>query len=66
KVASGSSFGANSLQLEIGLGEAEKIESCRIIWPFAGSVSDYKDIAINKFYILTEENDEAEERVYGL
>lgn len=32
-VSTGSSFGGNSLQLEIGLGKAEKIESMRIYWP---------------------------------
>ena len=65
KVGSGSSFGANSLQLEIGLGDSEKIKSCKVVWPFEESIGDYKRMATNKFYVLTEGADEVKEEVYG-
>ncbi len=54
KVTSGSSFGGNSLQLEIGLGSAEKILECTVIWPYKDSVDQFEGLEINKAYILTE------------
>jgi len=54
KVTSGSSFGANSLQLEVGLGNATNLKECEIIWPFPKSIDIYKNLEINKSHILTE------------
>ncbi len=56
-VSTGSSFGGNSLQLEIGLGDATSIKQVEVKWPNAkGSVSVYKNIQINKYVELTEGN----------
>ncbi len=52
---SGGSFGANSIQLEAGLGDANSIESIEIWW--AGNPkkkSIYKNIAMDHFIELTE------------
>lgn len=54
KVSSGSSFGGNSLRLEIGLGKVKSIESCQIIWPFPNSYSNLKNLKINRAYKIVE------------
>ena len=54
KVTSGSSFGGNSLRLEIGLGKVKSIESCQIIWPFPNSYSNLKNLKINRAYKIVE------------
>ncbi len=50
-VSSGGSFGASSLQLEIGLGRATSIESLEIRWPdAAGTVQRWERLAANRVY----------------
>ncbi len=46
-VGTGGSFGANSLQLEIGLGQARQIEKLIINWP-SGKVSLFENMVINQ------------------
>ncbi len=53
RVTSGSSFGANSLQLEIGLGQATKVEMININWP-SGQKSSYENIDLNQIITITE------------
>jgi len=54
-VGSGSSFGGNSFQLEIGLGtNAKSVEKCIISWPFEGLVDTVEKLEINKAYRITE------------
>ena len=57
-VSSGGSFGANSLQLEIGLGEAIAIDLIQVTWPGTGLVQIYQDIPFNGTFKL-KEGDEA-------
>ena len=51
---SGGSFGANSLQQEIGLGGADAIESVTIRWPGSGTVQTLRELAPNRYYRVTE------------
>lgn len=54
-VSSGGSFGANSLQQEIGLGRGAAIESIQIKWPGSGTVQEFKGpIAVNRIYEIVE------------
>ena len=53
-VSSGGSFGANSLQLEIGLAEATAIHEVAITWPATGETDVYDDIDMNRTYRIRE------------
>lgn len=54
-VGTGGSFGAGSLQQEIGLGQAARIRSLRIAWPnTAQTVEIHRDMAVNRFYRIVE------------
>ena len=60
-VGSGSSFGANSSQLEIGLGEATRIEEVIIKWPTLDKKKTVlKIIELNTFYTIYELGDRVE------
>jgi tetratricopeptide (TPR) repeat protein len=50
---SGGSFGANSLQAEIGLGAATVVESLEVRWP-GGPVETWKGLAVDRFYRVEE------------
>ena len=43
-VSSGGSFGASSLEQEIGLGQAESIESVEVWWPASGTRQRFEDV----------------------
>lgn len=58
KVSSGGSFGASSLQAEIGLGKIEAIRHVEIRWP-NGLRQRYEALAKNRRYILREGKAEA-------
>jgi VCBS repeat protein/ASPIC/UnbV protein len=51
---SGGSFGANSLQQEIGLGKATAIESITLRWPGSGTVQTLRDVAPNRIWRVVE------------
>ncbi len=54
-VSPGSSFGGNSLQLEIGLGKAEKINSVKIYWPAGGKQPQLVEgLMVDKAYTIKE------------
>ncbi len=46
-VSSGGSFGANSLQQEIGLGQAERIESLAVWWPGEATWQEYPAVDLD-------------------
>lgn len=51
----GASFGSGSLRLEIGLGQATRIESVEVHWPKAGlPATVYTDVPLNSHIRLTE------------
>jgi hypothetical protein len=51
---SGGSFGASSLQQEMGLGSAERIEKLIVRWPRPGATQVFERVAINRFYRVVE------------
>ena len=53
-VGSGSSFGANSLRVEVGTGEATVVKRLRIRWPTSGTVQVFEGIAADRAYEVTE------------
>jgi len=54
RVSGGSSFGANSLQLEIGLGEATAVEAVEVTWPATGETDRHGSIEPGRVYRLRE------------
>ena len=55
-VGSGGSFGASSLQQEIGLGKANVIERLEIIWP-SGEHQSFSQIKTDQFIAIKEGDD---------
>ena len=53
-VGSGGSFGASSLQQEIGLGAAERIDAIEVSWPTTGRTQLFRDLAVDRIYGLIE------------
>ena len=53
-VSSGGSFGASSLQQEIGLGAATAIRELTVSWPASGRTDTYRDVALNTTYAMRE------------
>ena len=53
-VGTGGSFGASSLQQEIGLGRATKIQSAAITWPATGQTQTLTDLALDTTYLIRE------------
>lgn len=53
-VSSGSSFGANPLELTIGLGSAERIELLEIHWPASGTTQVFHDLNVNQSILAVE------------
>lgn len=61
RVSTGGSFGSSSLQQEIGIGKAQSIDKILIKWPNANqTMSEYKDIVVNRFVRLKEGASEVE------
>ncbi len=54
----GGSFGSSSLQQEIGLGEAEAIESVTVVWPGSGLEQTFAEVELDGFYRATEGQEE--------
>ncbi len=52
-INTGGSFGSNSLQAEIGLGQSEMIQTLTIIWP-SSDTQIFNSVAVNKKYKLSE------------
>ena len=53
-LGSGGSFGASSLQQEIGLGAAKSIIAIHINWPAAGSTQTFKNVAMDQVLKIRE------------
>ncbi len=57
-VSTGGSFGASSLQQEIGLGQTDRIDELRITWPNRERSTDvYTDLPVNRHYLISEGGD---------
>ena len=53
-IGSGSSFGANPLRAEIGLGEAARVDLLEVYWPTTGQTQTFRDVAADQFIRITE------------
>jgi hypothetical protein len=54
RVDSGGSFGGSSFQLEVGLGDALRIERLEIRWPGSRTVDVYDDTTLDRYYEAVE------------
>ncbi len=61
-VSGGGSFGANSLQQEIGLGRATAIEGVEVTWPATGATDRFTGVELDRIYRVRE----GEERLIPL
>jgi len=55
RVNSGGSFGASSLEMHIGLGQASLIDTLRITWQGSGTKQMFTQVPVNSSYIIDEE-----------
>ena len=62
-INTGGSFGANSLQAEIGLGQSELIQTLTIIWP-SSDTQIFNSVVVNKKYKLLEGQNKLIEEPY--
>ncbi len=53
-VGSGGSFGASTLQQEIGLGNATMIRRLEVVWPGSGRRDTYRDVPLNRVVLARE------------
>ena len=53
-VSTGGSFGASSLQQEIGLGRATGIQAVEVYWPVTGSTQTVSDLSLDGFFRIRE------------
>ncbi|MDE2964651.1 MAG: ASPIC/UnbV domain-containing protein, partial [Acidobacteriota bacterium] len=53
-VSSGGSFGASSLQQEIGLGRATGIKAVEVYWPATGKTQNLSTLTLDGFYRIRE------------
>lgn len=53
-ISTGGSFGGSPLRREVGLGDAQAIDSVEITWPAIGRVQAVKDLALDHFYKIRE------------
>lgn len=54
RVTAGGSFGGNSLQLEIGLGDADGVTEVEIHWPVTERRDVYTDVEMDRIYRVAE------------
>jgi hypothetical protein len=56
----GGTFGANSLQVHLGLGQAKKIDALEVLWPGDKEPERFKDVAVDSFYAVTQDSGKLE------
>ena len=56
-VTSGGSFGASSLEQEIGLGQASRIVRVEVHWPTSGTTQVFDDVPLDTRIEVTEGDD---------
>ncbi len=54
-VGTGGSFGGSTLQLEIGIGDAESVTSLEILWPVSGRRSIYPEVPLDSVLLARED-----------
>jgi hypothetical protein len=53
-VGSGSSFGASTLRVEVGLGDCERIKEVEVRWPASGQTERFTQVEVNSAYTCRE------------
>jgi hypothetical protein len=53
-VTSGSSFGANPLEQNLGLGKADRVAVLEVYWPTTDTTQEFRDVPVNQFIEITE------------
>ena len=56
-VGSGGNFGSNSLQVELGIGKAERVDLLEITWAGSGHIDRYENVAANQILSIVEGQD---------
>jgi hypothetical protein len=56
-VGSNSSFGGNSLQQELGLGQAQRINFVEVFWPTTGLTQRFEKVPLDRFIHIREDAD---------
>ncbi|MCY4073956.1 MAG: ASPIC/UnbV domain-containing protein, partial [Acidobacteria bacterium] len=51
---SGGSFGASTLQQEIGLGDATRIRELTVVWPGSGRRDTHRDVPLDRMLLVRE------------
>ncbi len=59
-VVTGGTFGASSLQLEIGLGNATAVKSVHVFWPASKIEQQFEDLTLDAAYLIREDVSVAE------
>ncbi len=60
-VGTGASFGGNSLQVEVGLAQAKKINGIEVTWPISPVLkTNYSNLNLKQHYLLNEAEKEAQ------
>jgi hypothetical protein len=57
-VSSGSSFGANPLEVHVGLGDAERVATLEVYWPTSATTQVFHDIPADRYLEITESRGE--------
>ncbi len=57
RVSSGGSFGASTLEQEIGLGPAQRIESLTVYWPTSDTLQEFRDLPADTRYEIREDSE---------
>jgi len=53
-VGGNSSFGGNSLQAELGLGQAKQLRELEVFWPTTGKTDLFKDVPLDRIVVVEE------------
>jgi hypothetical protein len=56
------SFGANPMRIELGIGQAERVTSLEVSWPASDHKDVFRDIPANTWIAVTEDSDAYEVR----
>lgn len=62
-VSSGSSFGANPLEVHVGIGAADRVDSIEVYWPTTQTTQVFRDIAANQYLVVTELSEKLQYRI---
>jgi hypothetical protein len=61
-VSSGSSFGANPLEVHVGLGASDRAAVVEVLWPAGGPAQVFRNVAADRHLELTESGGRLRER----